>query len=115
MAPHRFDSGGQKLRRRGRTTGTDAGARRETKGTRMNFNEVTANRANELLDAPRGAKSPVHPNDHVNRCQSSNDCFPTAMHIAAVRQIHDKLVPALRPLRGALEAKAAAFDWIIKI
>jgi fumarate hydratase class II len=83
--------------------------------TNMNLNEVIANRANELLGAPRGAKSPVHPNDHVNRCQSSNDCFPTAMHIAAVQQIHDKLLPALRHLQGALQHKATSFDWIIKI
>ncbi|MBX6323349.1 MAG: class II fumarate hydratase [Rhodospirillaceae bacterium] len=83
--------------------------------TNMNANEVIANRANEMLGAPRGRKSPVHPNDHVNMSQSSNDCFPTAMHIAAVRQIHEAVQPALAHLRGALEAKAAAFADIVKV
>src|SRR5438105_7810754 len=83
--------------------------------TNMNLNEVIANRANELLGAPRGAKTPVHPNDHVNRCQSSNDAFPTAMHIAAVQQIHNQMLPALHRLHRALDAKAKAFDHIIKI
>ncbi len=64
----------------------------------MNVNEVIANRANEILGAARGAKHPVHPNDHVNLGQSSNDCFPTAMHIAAVRQIKQEFEPALRAL-----------------
>ena len=64
----------------------------------MNANEVIANRANELLGAPLGAKAPVHPNDHVNRSQSSNDTFPTAMHIAAVEQVHHELLPALEHL-----------------
>jgi fumarate hydratase, class II len=83
--------------------------------TNMNANEVIANRANELLGAPLGSKSPVHPNDHVNRSQSSNDTFPTAMHIAAVEQVHHELLPALEHLLAALQAKAERFDEIIKI
>ncbi len=83
--------------------------------TNMNLNEVIANRANEMLGAKRGVKTPVHPNDHVNCCQSSNDSFPTAMHIAAVRQIEDEVLPALATLRDALGAKAAEFRDIIKI
>jgi fumarate hydratase class II len=83
--------------------------------TNMNANEVIANRANELLGAPRGAKAPVHPNDHVNRSQSSNDTFPTAMHIAAVEQVQHELLPALEHLLVALQAKAQEFDEIIKI
>ena len=81
----------------------------------MNANEVLANRANELLGAGLGAKSPVHPNDHVNRGQSSNDCFPTAMHIAAVLEITRRLLPALRGLEKALNAKAEAFKHLVKI
>ncbi|MGH6900122.1 MAG: class II fumarate hydratase [Geminicoccaceae bacterium] len=81
----------------------------------MNANEVIANRANEMLGAALGSKSPVHPNDHVNRAQSSNDTFPTAMHIAAVEQIHHQLLPALEHLYASLQAKAAAFGDIIKI
>ena len=83
--------------------------------TNMNANEVIANRANELLGAPLGAKAPVHPNDHVNRSQSSNDTFPTAMHIAAVEQVHRELLPALEHLLAALQAKTAEFEQIIKI
>jgi fumarate hydratase class II len=83
--------------------------------TNMNANEVIAGRANEILGGRRGGKSPVHPNDHVNRGQSSNDSFPTAMHIAAVRQIHDEVLPALSHLEGALAAKAKAFADIVKI
>ena len=79
----------------------------------MNANEVIANRANEALGAPRGAKAPVHPNDHVNRSQSSNDTFPTAMHIAVVAE-YRRLRPALASLRATLEAKAAAFADIVK-
>jgi fumarate hydratase, class II len=82
--------------------------------TNMNVNEVIANRANEILGAARGAKHPVHPNDHVNLGQSSNDCFPTAMHIAAVRQIKQGLEPALRALHQALIAKSEAFAAIVK-
>ncbi len=81
----------------------------------MNANEVLANRANELLGAGLGAKSPVHPNDHVNRGQSSNDSFPTAMHIAAVLEITRRLLPALRNLEKALNAKAEAFKHLVKI
>ncbi len=83
--------------------------------TNMNVNEVIANRANETLGAARGAKHPVHPNDHVNLGQSSNDCFPTAMHIAAVWQIKHGLEPALRALHQALVAKSDAFAGIVKL
>ncbi|MGH6851836.1 MAG: class II fumarate hydratase [Methylocella sp.] len=83
--------------------------------TNMNVNEVIANRANEMLGAARGAKHPVHPNDHVNLGQSSNDCFPTAMHIAAAGQIKQKLEPALRALHQALIAKSEAFAAIVKL
>ena len=81
----------------------------------MNCNEVIANRACQLLGAPMGSKTPVHPNDHVNLCQSSNDTFPTAMHIAAVEQCHHALLPALDRLRQALSERARAFDGIVKI
>ena len=83
--------------------------------TNMNVNEVLAGRANELLAGERGGKSPVHPNDHVNRGQSSNDSFPTAMHICAALQIHDRLIPALGVLHKALDEKARAFADIVKI
>ena len=83
--------------------------------TNMNANEVIANRAIELLGGTIGAKSPVHPNDHVNRSQSSNDSFPTAMHIAASLEITGRLLPALRHLLAALQAKAAEFADIVKI
>jgi fumarate hydratase class II len=81
----------------------------------MNLNEVIANRANELLGGKLGAKAPVHPNDHVNMSQSSNDSFPTAMHIAAVRSIVADLVPALSELHRALRQKEKAFAKIVKI
>jgi fumarate hydratase class II len=81
----------------------------------MNANEVIANRANEILGAPLGGKSPVHPNDHVNRSQSSNDTFPTAMHIAAVEQVQHQLLPALEHLAAGLHARAGAFKDIVKI
>ena len=81
----------------------------------MNMNEVIANLANERLGGARGSKSPVHPNDHVNRSQSSNDTFPTAMHIAAAREINERLLPALQHLHNALEQKAESFASIIKI
>jgi fumarate hydratase class II len=81
----------------------------------MNMNEVIANRANELLGEQLGAKEPVHPNDHVNMSQSSNDCFPTAMHIAAAEQIAYQLDPALAHLQDALQKKAKEFARIIKI
>ncbi len=83
--------------------------------TNMNVNEVIANRANEILGGKRGANTPVHPNDHVNMSQSSNDSIPTAMHIAAACEITARLIPALEHLHGALHAKAKAFARIIKI
>jgi len=83
--------------------------------TNMNSNEVIANRAIELAGGVLGSKDPVHPNDHVNRAQSSNDTFPTAMHIAAVRQVHDRLIPMVSKLRDALAAKAKTFQDIAKI
>src|ERR1700709_1930985 len=83
--------------------------------TNMNLNEVIANRANELLGGKLGAKQPVHPNDHVNMSQSSNDSFPTAMHIAAAMRITGDLVPALEGLHRALRAKEKAFAKIVKI
>lgn len=83
--------------------------------TNMNMNEVLANRANEILSGKRGAKNPVHPNDHVNLGQSSNDSFPTAMHIAAALEIERRLLPALGGLHSALADKAAAFAPIVKI
>src|SRR3954454_5806540 len=81
----------------------------------MNMNEVLANLANERLGGQRGGKAPVHPNDHVNKSQSSNDSFPTAMHIAAAREINDRLLPALRHLLAALDRKAVEFADIVKI
>jgi fumarate hydratase class II len=83
--------------------------------TNMNLNEVIANRANELLGGKLGAKAPVHPNDHVNMSQSSNDSFPTAMHIAAAQRITADLVPALSELLRALRKKEKAFAHIVKI
>jgi fumarate hydratase class II len=81
----------------------------------MNANEVIANRAIELAGGVLGSKDPVHPNDHVNLGQSSNDAFPTAMHIAAARALRDGLIPALGGLRDALAEKAEAFEGIVKI
>ncbi len=81
----------------------------------MNANEVIANRAIELLGGVIGSKDPVHPNDHCNMGQSSNDTFPTAMHIATAMMARDVLLPGLEKLHAALEAKVAAFDGIIKI
>ena len=83
--------------------------------TNMNSNEVISNRAIEILGGELGSKEPVHPNDHVNMSQSSNDTFPTAMSIAAVEQIHHQLLPALRLLRDTFEEKTQAFNDIIKI
>ncbi|MBV8462169.1 MAG: class II fumarate hydratase [Acidimicrobiales bacterium] len=83
--------------------------------TNMNANEVIANRAIELAGGRRGSKDPVHPNDDVNMSQSSNDTFPTAMHIATAQQVTDKLLPAVRRLRDALADKSSAFASIIKI
>ncbi len=81
----------------------------------MNANEVISNRAIEMLGGEMGTKKPVHPNDHVNMSQSSNDTYPTAMHIACVEEIHHRLLPALQHLRNALNDKAGAFAKIIKI
>ena len=81
----------------------------------MNANEVIANRAIEIMGGEIGSKEPVHPNDHVNRSQSSNDTFPTAMHIAAAEEIHHSLLPALQVLRNALNDKSQEFAKIIKI
>ena len=83
--------------------------------TNMNVNEVISNRAIEMAGGVRGSKDPVHPNDHVNMSQSSNDTFPTAMHIAAVMEITDRLVPAVTRLRDALDAKALAYATVTKI
>jgi fumarate hydratase class II len=81
----------------------------------MNANEVIAGRANEILTGTRGGKSPVHPNDHVNKGQSSNDSFPTAMHIAAARAVEGRLIPALYQMHRRLSAQAQAWDRIVKI
>jgi fumarate hydratase, class II len=81
----------------------------------MNANEVISNRAIEMLGGEMGSKKPVHPNDHVNMSQSSNDTFPTAMHIACAEEIHHRLLPALQKLRNALNDKAQAWKHIIKI
>jgi fumarate hydratase class II len=81
----------------------------------MNANEVIAGRANEILTGTRGGKSPVHPNDHCNKGQSSNDSFPTAMHVAAARSVHDRLLPALKTIHTRLAAQAKGWDHIVKI
>ncbi len=81
----------------------------------MNANEVISNRAIEMLGGVMGSKTPVHPNDHVNRSQSSNDVFPTAMHIAAAEEVNNSLIPSLDHIARALEEKATAWDAIIKI
>jgi fumarate hydratase class II len=83
--------------------------------TNMNANEVISNRAIELANGVMGSKKPVHPNDDVNKSQSSNDTFPTAMHIAAVEEIHRRLVPMVKKLRDALQKKEKEFKDIIKI
>lgn len=83
--------------------------------TNMNANEVIANRAIEMADGVLGSQTPIHPNDDVNKSQSSNDTFPTAMHIAAVEQIHKRLIPMIKKLKDALEAKSKEFEGIIKI
>jgi fumarate hydratase class II len=82
--------------------------------TNMNANEVIANRAIELMGGELGTKEPVHPNDHVNKCQSSNDVIPTATHLAALTAINEDLLPALEALASALEAKASEFDGVVK-
>src|SRR5690606_4762736 len=83
--------------------------------TNMNVNEVLANRASELLGGARGQARRIHPNDDVNRGQSSNDVFPTAMHVAAALQIHPRLLPSLERLRKTLGDKARAYAGIVKI
>ena len=83
--------------------------------TNMNANEVISNRAIELAGGEMGSKKPVHPNDHVNMSQSSNDTFPTAMHIAAAEQVQRNLIPAVQELRDALHSKATSFENVVKI
>ena len=83
--------------------------------TNMNANEVIANRAIELLGGTIGTKTPVHPNDHVNRCQSSNDVIPSAIHISALESIEKNLIPALKVLHEALVAKARQFNSVLKV
>lgn len=83
--------------------------------TNMNMNEVLANRASEILGGGRGSGRKVHPNDDVNKGQSSNDVFPTAMHVAAVQELQHHLIPAIALLRGTLDAKVNAFSDIVKI
>ncbi|XP_075452955.1 fumarate hydratase, mitochondrial [Ascaphus truei] len=83
--------------------------------TNMNVNEVISNRAIEMMGGKLGSKNPVHPNDHVNKSQSSNDTFPTAMHIAAAKEVHEVLLPGLQKLHDALEGKSNEFSNIIKI
>ena len=83
--------------------------------TNMNANEVIANRAIELAGGVLGSKDPIHPNDHVNLSQSSNDTFPTTMYIAAAERLHDALIPAIRRVQAAIAAKAEAFASVIKI
>ncbi|MFB7531857.1 class II fumarate hydratase [Streptomyces sp. NPDC056178] len=81
----------------------------------MNTNEVISNRAIQLVGGELGSKSPIHPNDHVNMGQSSNDTFPTAMHIASVKEIHEHLLPSVRALQHAIEAKARQWQDVVKI
>ncbi|XP_064411887.1 fumarate hydratase, mitochondrial [Latimeria chalumnae] len=83
--------------------------------TNMNVNEVISNRAIEMLGGEMGSKKPVHPNDHVNKSQSSNDTFPTAMHIAVAKEVHEVLLPGMQKLHDALEQKSKEFADIIKI
>ena len=83
--------------------------------TNMNFNEVISNRAIEIMGGVMGTKTPVHPNDHVNMSQSTNDTFPTAINISAVESIHNQLLPELKSLRDALNSKSVEFNFIIKL
>src|SRR5919201_625272 len=82
--------------------------------TNTNANEVIANRANEILGQPLGSRQPVHPNDHVNKCQSSNDVIPSAMQLAALVGIHEELLPALSYLRDVLSQKSKEFAGVVK-
>ena len=81
--------------------------------TNMNFNEVIANRAIEMAGGELGSKSPVHPNDHVNRAQSTNDSFPTAMHVAVALAVHENLLPAIEQLHRTLQSKSEAFADVV--
>ena len=81
----------------------------------MNFNEVIATRAIEMSGGERGSKSPIHPNDHVNKSQSTNDTFPTAINIAAVESVHNELIPSITKLKDALNDKSIEFESIIKL
>ena len=83
--------------------------------TNMNVNEVISNRAIEIAGGEMGSKKPVHPNDHVNMSQSSNDTFPTAMHIAAADRVKNALIPAIRSVHDAIVAKAKEFEDVVKI
>jgi len=83
--------------------------------TNMNANEVIANRAIQILGCKIGSKEAIHPNDHVNMCQSSNDVFPTAIHLATYLEINEKLIPALNKIKASLDKKAVEFDPIIKV
>lgn len=83
--------------------------------TNMNVNEVISNRANEIFGQPKGTKNPIHPNDHVNCSQSSNDVFPTAMHIAAIQQIYNLLIPAVTLMHDSLASRMQEFEDLIKI
>ncbi|MHA1464840.1 MAG: class II fumarate hydratase [Candidatus Heimdallarchaeaceae archaeon] len=83
--------------------------------TNMNMNEVVANRANEILGMPKGKKRPVHPNDHVNLSQSSNDIIPTAMHLSTIKGLKEELLPAIKKIRDALKVKIDEFNGIIKV
>src|SRR6202050_4080450 len=83
--------------------------------TNMNANEVISNRAIELAGGELGSKKPVHPNDHVNMSQSSNDTFPAAMHIAAAERVKNTLIPAIKTVRDSIAAKAKEFDNVVKI
>src|ERR1051325_7385062 len=83
--------------------------------TNMNVNEVISNRAIEIHGGEMGAKKPIHPNDHVNMSQSSNDTFPAAMHIAAAERVKNALIPAIKSVREAIAAKAKEFENIVKI
>ena len=81
----------------------------------MNVNEVISNRAIEIAGGEMGSKKPVHPNDHVNMSQSSNDTFPAAMHIAAAERVKNALIPAIKTVRDAIAAKAKEFEDVVKI
>ncbi|MDP0971815.1 lyase family protein, partial [Klebsiella pneumoniae] len=78
-------------------------------------NEVIANRANQMLGQPPGTRSPVHPNDHANASQSSNDSFPTVMHLATALELRDHLLPALEQLQQRLQERALAFAGVLKV